>query len=147
MNYLKKTLLNTWEFLRNTQAYFRDVLLMHGFILFGLLPLLSSSTKFILKRGKISYLSNENIGEILTQHPAVALLLGLTLLFILLAVFFRIYLFTFKRLLYSTKRSGLPQAIIENDLASNEENSSLRHSFLYFLFSASTSHRWLEFQF
>lgn len=92
MNYLKKTLLNTWEFLRNTQAYFRDVLLMHGFILFGLLPLLSSSTKFILKRGNISYLSNENIGEILTQHPAVALLLGLTLLFILLAVFFE---FTF----------------------------------------------------
>lgn len=92
MNYLKKTLFNTLDFLGNTQSYFRDVLLMHGFMLFVLLPLLTGSTKFILARGDIPYLSYDNIGEIVTGHPAVALLLVATLLFILLAVFFE---FTF----------------------------------------------------
>lgn len=92
MNYFKKTLFNTLDFLGNTQAYFRDVLLMHGFMLFVLLPLLTGSTKFILARGDIPYLSYDNLGEILTDHPVVAVLLVATLLFILLAVFFE---FTF----------------------------------------------------
>ncbi len=51
MNYLKRSLGNAWDFLKGTQAYFRDVLLMHGFILFICLPLLSSTTRFILHRG------------------------------------------------------------------------------------------------
>ncbi len=49
------------DFLKGTQAYFRDVLLMHGFILFICLPLLSSTTRFILHRGAIDYLSYDNI--------------------------------------------------------------------------------------
>lgn len=92
MNYLKQTLRNTFDFLKNTQNYFRDVLLMHGLILFILLPLLSSSTKFILARGNIHYLSYDNLVEIISQHPAVAASLILTLIFILFAVYFE---FTF----------------------------------------------------
>ena len=42
MNYLKRSLGNAWDFLKGTQAYFRDVLLMHGFILFICLPLEAS---------------------------------------------------------------------------------------------------------
>lgn len=48
MKYLKNSLINTWDFLKASDAYFRDVLLMHGFLLFLVIPLLSSSTKFIL---------------------------------------------------------------------------------------------------
>lgn len=92
MNYLKKTLLNTLEFLGKTQSYFRDVLLMHGFLLFIVIPLLTSSTKFILAQGGIPYLSYDNLLSIMTQHSFVFLLLLLTLLFILLTVYFE---FTF----------------------------------------------------
>lgn len=87
MKYLKESVKNTWDFLVKTNVYFRDVLLMHGFILFVVIPLLSSSTKFILKRGAIHYLSYDNLGEIATQHPAVTFLLVVILLLILLLVF------------------------------------------------------------
>lgn len=92
MNYFKNNLKNTWDFLKNSKAYFRDVLLMHGFLVFVMIPLLSSSTKFILKRGGINYISNDNLGNIIFHHPMVAFLLFLTLLLILLLVFFE---FTF----------------------------------------------------
>lgn len=92
MNYLRASFKNTWDFLKNTKAYFRDVLLMHGLLLFVVIPLLSSSTKFILKQGNIPYISNDNIGKILIGHPVVTVLLLVTLLLILLLVFFE---FTF----------------------------------------------------
>ena len=63
--------MNTFEFLGKTQSYFRDVLLMHGFLLFIVIPLLSSSTKFILARGGIPYLSYDNLLSIATQHSFV----------------------------------------------------------------------------
>ena len=84
--------MNTFEFLGKTHSYFRDVLLMHGFLLFIVIPLLSSSTKFILARGGIPYLSYDNLLSIATQHSFVFFLLLLTLLFILLTVYFE---FTF----------------------------------------------------
>lgn len=87
MKYLKNSLINTWEFLRDTQAYFRDVLLMHGFMLFILLPLLARATRFVLARGSIQYLSYDNILEILTKHPGVLIALLVILLLILLAVY------------------------------------------------------------
>jgi glycerophosphoryl diester phosphodiesterase len=92
MKYLKNSLINTWDFLKASDAYFRDVLLMHGFMLFLVIPLLSSSTKFVLRRGGLAYLSFDNIGSIFTEHPMVLLSLTLILLLILLAVFFE---FTF----------------------------------------------------
>ncbi len=92
MNYLKNSLVNTWDFLKDSNAYFRDVLLMHGALLFLVIPILSASTKFVLKRGGLPYLSFDNIGSIFTDHPVVLLSLTLILLLILLAVFFE---FTF----------------------------------------------------
>ncbi|WP_407960695.1 glycerophosphoryl diester phosphodiesterase membrane domain-containing protein [Enterococcus faecium] len=92
MNYLKRSLGNAWDFLKGTQAYFRDVLLMHGFILFICLPLLSSTTRFILHRGAIDYLSYDNIPSIFSQHPGVLLSLIVVLMTILLLVYFE---FTF----------------------------------------------------
>ncbi|KAF1297460.1 glycerophosphodiester phosphodiesterase [Enterococcus sp. JM4C] len=92
MNYLKNSLINTRDFLKSTQAYFRDVLLMHGFILFIALPLLGSSTRFILRKGAIDYLSYDNLSSILTQHPGVLVALFFVLLSVLILVFFE---FTF----------------------------------------------------
>ncbi|WP_288658583.1 glycerophosphodiester phosphodiesterase [uncultured Enterococcus sp.] len=90
--YLKRSLGNAWDFLKGTQAYFRDVLIMHLFILFICLPLLNSTTRFILNRGAIDYISNDNISTILSQHPGVLLSLTAVLLTILLLVYFE---FTF----------------------------------------------------
>ena len=90
--YLKRSLGNAWDFLKGTQAYFRDVLIMHLFILFIWLPLLNSTTRFILNRGAIDYISSDNISTILSQHPGVLLSLTAVLLTILLLVYFE---FTF----------------------------------------------------
>lgn len=90
--YLKRSLGNAWDFLKGTQAYFRDVLIMHLFILFICLPLLNSTTKFILNRGAIDYISSDNISTILSKHPGVLLSLTAVLLTILLLVYFE---FTF----------------------------------------------------
>ena len=90
--YLKRSLGNAWDFLKGTQAYFRDALIMHLFILFICLPLLNSTTRFILNRGAIDYISSDNISTILSQHPGVLLSLTAVLLTILLLVYFE---FTF----------------------------------------------------
>lgn len=90
--YLKRSLGNAWDFLKGTQAYFRDVLIMHLFILFICLPLLNSTTRFILNRGAIDYISSDNISTILSKHPGVLLSLTAVLLTILLLVYFE---FTF----------------------------------------------------
>ncbi|KZK38994.1 Glycerophosphoryl diester phosphodiesterase [Lactococcus cremoris] len=65
---------------------------MHGFLLFILTPLLSHLTRLILNQGEISYLSYDNLGVILQEHPFVFLSLLLILLLLLLAVYFE---FTF----------------------------------------------------
>lgn len=92
MKYLINSLKNMIEFFAGTSAYFRDVLLMHGFMLFILLPLLASSTRFILKQGKIQYLSYDTIPIIFTKHPGVLIALIVVLLATVIAVFFE---FTF----------------------------------------------------
>ncbi|MBL1225150.1 glycerophosphoryl diester phosphodiesterase membrane domain-containing protein [Enterococcus sp. BWR-S5] len=87
MNYFKNSIINLIDFLKSTTAYFRDVLLLHGFMLFILLPFLSSLTRFILRQGKIDYLSYDSIGIILNKHPGVLIALLLVLLTILISVF------------------------------------------------------------
>ena len=41
------------HFLKQTRIYFRDVLLMHGLLLFLIIPLLSNGTKLIFQLGEI----------------------------------------------------------------------------------------------
>lgn len=92
MTYIKNSFKNLIEFFAGTSAYFRDVLLMHGFMLFILLPFLASTTRFILRRGKIDYLSYDTIPLIFAKHPGVLIALILLLLAMVIAVFFE---FTF----------------------------------------------------
>ncbi|WP_146622789.1 glycerophosphoryl diester phosphodiesterase membrane domain-containing protein [Enterococcus florum] len=92
MKDLKNSFVHLFRFLKDTMAYFRDVLLLHGFMLFVLLPLLTSLIKFILRQGHISYLSYDTIGIILRDHPGVLLSLLAVLLAIMIGVFFE---FTF----------------------------------------------------
>ncbi len=103
-SYFKNSIVNTLDFLKGTTAYFRDVLLMHGFMLFVLLPLLTSLSKLVLKEGGIDYISYDNLGAIATQHPYVLLTFLLIGLLILLALFFE---FTFLLLsVYFIKKSN-----------------------------------------
>ncbi|MHC5227527.1 glycerophosphoryl diester phosphodiesterase membrane domain-containing protein [Enterococcus sp. LJL99] len=92
MNFIKNSWKNMVNFFRGTIAYFRDVLLMHGFMLFILLPFLASCTRYILKRGQIDYLSYETIPMIFSKHPAILIALVLIIILLLTAVFFE---FTF----------------------------------------------------
>lgn len=92
MVYVKNSFLHLFRFLLSTMAYFRDVLLLHGFMLFVLLPFLTSLIKFILRRGHIAYLSYDSLGIILQNHPGVLVSLIAVLLAILVGVFFE---FTF----------------------------------------------------
>ena len=86
MKYLKNSLINTWDFLKASDAYFRDVLLMHGFLLFGY-PTAFFFNKIYPASWGLAYLSFDNIGSIFTEHPMVLFSLSLILLLILLAVF------------------------------------------------------------
>jgi len=106
MKYLKNSFKNMLDFFSGTSAYFRDVLLMHGFMLFVLLPLLASSTRFILKQGNISYLSYDTIPVILTRHPVVLLALIIVLLMIVIAVFFE-YTFLLLSIFFIKKKEPI----------------------------------------
>lgn len=107
MRYLKNSLVNTWEFLKGTTAYFRDVLLMHGFMLFVLLPLLASLTRVILKRGAIDYISYDNLGIIISQHPGVLFSLLLVLITIVFAIFFE-FTFLLLSVFFIKKKQAIP---------------------------------------
>ena len=92
VNFIKTSWVNMVLFFKGTTAYFRDVVLMHGFVLFVLLPFLASCTRYILKQGQIDYLSYETIPVIFSKHPAILIALALIIVILLTAVFFE---FTF----------------------------------------------------
>ncbi|MQW22655.1 MULTISPECIES: glycerophosphoryl diester phosphodiesterase membrane domain-containing protein [unclassified Lactococcus] len=92
MKSLKTNLLQTYHFLTGAKYYYRDILLLHGFILFFLTPLLSALTRLILNQAEISYLSHDNLPTILQHHPFILIGLILMLLLLVLAVYFE---FTF----------------------------------------------------
>lgn len=92
MKSLKTNLIQTYHFLTGAKYYYRDILLLHCFILFFLTPLLSALTRLILNQAEISYLSQDNLPTILQHHPFVLIGLILMLLLLVLAVYFE---FTF----------------------------------------------------
>ncbi|EOA3406097.1 glycerophosphoryl diester phosphodiesterase membrane domain-containing protein [Enterococcus hirae] len=129
--YLKRSLGNAWDFLKGTQAYFRDVLIMHLFILFICLPLLNSTTRFILNRGAIDYISSDNISTILSQHPGVLLSLTAVLLTILLLVYFE---FTFLLMSVYFIKKQTPISLKQLLQATFRQLKKIRPlSFLFFL--------------
>ena len=81
-----------FRFIRTTRHYYRDVLLMHVFLLFILTPALSQLTKLLLNQGGINYISYDNIGNILRHHSVIFVSLIFMLLLLLVSVYFE---FTF----------------------------------------------------
>ena len=92
MKYLISNFKKTWEFMSESKGFYLDVLLMHGFIMFFFTPFLVSVTQFILRQGGIPYISYDNLGVIMSQHPFVFLGLIGMLLLLVVSVFFE---FTF----------------------------------------------------
>ncbi|MGX7025055.1 glycerophosphoryl diester phosphodiesterase membrane domain-containing protein [Vagococcus hydrophili] len=92
MKYIRENFIKTWAFIGEAKSYFRDVLLMHGFLMFILNPFLLSATRFILRQGNVAYVSYDNIGMIAKDHPFVFLGLITMMLLLVVAVFFE---FTF----------------------------------------------------
>lgn len=88
MQYFKTLFTSTFTFLKQSQAYFRSVLLMHGFLLLICLPLLSKASYFILVHNQIQFLALSNLPALIHQHPiALLALVGIALLILLLAFF------------------------------------------------------------
>lgn len=92
MKSLKSNLIQTYHFLTGAKNYYRDVLLLHGFILFVLTPFLSTLTRFILNQSDINYISYDNLSTILQHHPLTFIGLIVMLILLVLAVYFE---FTF----------------------------------------------------
>lgn len=92
MRYLTNNIRQSFRFLKQTSQYFKNVVLMNGFILFVVAPLLVTIIRFILQRGDIPYLSYDTIGDIFFHHPFVLLSLLIMLVLILLILYFE---FTF----------------------------------------------------
>ncbi|MHC5269903.1 glycerophosphoryl diester phosphodiesterase membrane domain-containing protein [Enterococcus sp. LJL98] len=92
LHMLKENWRQTLHFFKQTTIYFRDVLLIHGLLLFLLIPLLSNATRLLFKIGHIPYLAFDNLGQLISQHP----LITISLLLILVSVVGFIYFeFTF----------------------------------------------------
>lgn len=90
MKQIKENIKLIQSFLKNATHYFRDVVFIHFFILVIFIPSLVGLATFLLDQGSISYLSYDNLGDILLNHPFVFLgLLGLLLL-LLVTLFFEI---------------------------------------------------------
>lgn len=132
MGYIKNSFKNLFEFFAGTSAYFRDVLLMHGFMLFILLPFLASTTRFILKKGQIDYLSYDTLPLIFEKHPVVFAALFLVLLLIVIAVFFE-YTFLLLSIFFVKKKEPISlTALLKGTLL---QLKKIRVStFLFFLF-------------
>lgn len=80
---MKQQFIQTFYFFKKSHRYFRDILILHGIMVFVLMPFLKKSAQFILKYGNISYLSFDNLQDIFLKHGAIfvsLLLLGIALL-------------------------------------------------------------------
>ncbi|MEJ1329888.1 glycerophosphoryl diester phosphodiesterase membrane domain-containing protein [Latilactobacillus sakei] len=101
MQYFKQLFSNTFAFLKQSQAYFRSVLLMHGFLLLICLPLLSKASYFILVHYQIQFLALSNLPVLIHQHPLVLLaLVGIAVADFITGLL-RIHISTIKCVFYS----------------------------------------------
>lgn len=129
---IKANLLQFKSFLFDTIASFRDVLVLHAIILFLMIPLLSSGTKFILKFGKIDYIAYDSIGRLLFSHPFVTLSLIGLLLFLLAVLYFE---FTFLLLSLFFIKKGVPISLFQLIQITLQQMKKLRIDvILFFLF-------------
>ncbi|WP_423710621.1 glycerophosphoryl diester phosphodiesterase membrane domain-containing protein [Latilactobacillus curvatus] len=132
MQYFKILFTSTFTFLKQSQAYFRSVLLMHGFLLLICLPLLSKASYFILVHNQIQFLALSNLPALIHQHPiALLALVGIALLILLLA-FFEFTFLLLSVYFIQIKRPLALQALLKMTFA------QLRHlrigTFFFFLY-------------
>lgn len=132
MQYFKILFTSTFTFLKQSQAYFRSVLLMHGFLLLICLPLLSKASYFILVHNQIQFLALSNLPVLIHQHPiALLALVGIALLILLLA-FFEFTFLLLSVYFIQIKRPLALQALLKMTFA------QLRHlrigTFFFFLY-------------
>lgn len=132
MQYFKTLFTSTFTFLKQSQAYFRSVLLMHGFLLLICLPLLSKASYFILVHNQIQFLALSNLPALIHQHPiALLALVGIALL-ILLLPFFEFTFLLLSVYFIQIKRPLALQALLKMTFA------QLRHlrigTFFFFLY-------------
>lgn len=132
MQYFKTLFTSTFTFLKQSQAYFRSVLLMHGFLLLICLPLLSKASYFILVHNQIQFLALSNLPVLIHQHPiALLALVGIALLILLLA-FFEFTFLLLSVYFIQIKRPLALQALLKMTFA------QLRHlrigTFFFFLY-------------
>ena len=129
---IKANLHQLKAFLLRTSASFRDVLVIHAIILFLIIPLLSNGTKFILKFGKIDYLSFDSIGRLISSHPFVTLSLIGMLIFLLAVLYFE---FTFLLLSLFFIKKEVPISLFQLIQITFWQLKKLRFDvFLFFLF-------------
>ncbi len=93
---LKKDFFWPLTFLKNSRAYFRDVILAHLFILIIAIPGLTLLTKFLLDQTDSSYFSISNFPQAIYHQPILFLAFILLLL-----TFLAILYLEFSFLLYS----------------------------------------------
>lgn len=132
MQYFKTLFTSTFTFLKQSQAYFRSVLLMHGFLLLICLPLLSKASYFILVHNQIQFLALSNLPALIHQHLiALLALVGIALLILLLA-FFEFTFLLLSVYFIQIKRPLALQALLKMTFA------QLRHlrigTFFFFLY-------------
>lgn len=132
MQYFRILFTSTFTFLKQSQAYFRSVLLMHGFLLLICLPLLSKASYFILVHNQIQFLALSNLPALIRQHPiALLALVGIALLILLLA-FFEFTFLLLSVYFIQIKRPLALQALLKMTFA------QLRHlrigTFFFFLY-------------
>lgn len=132
MQYFRILFTSTFTFLKQSQAYFRSVLLMHGFLLLICLPLLSKASYFILVHNQIQFLALSNLPALIHQHPiALLALVGIALLILLLA-FFEFTFLLLSVYFIQIKRPLALQALLKMTFA------QLRHlrigTFFFFLY-------------
>lgn len=132
MQYFKILFTSTFTFLKQSQAYFRSVLLMHDFLLLICLPLLSKASYFILVHNQIQFLALSNLPALIHQHPiALLALVGIALLILLLA-FFEFTFLLLSVYFIQIKRPLALQALLKMTFA------QLRHlrigTFFFFLY-------------
>ncbi|KMT39691.1 glycerophosphoryl diester phosphodiesterase membrane domain-containing protein [Melissococcus plutonius] len=132
MRYSQLSISHICRFLNEARLSFKNVLLMHGFILFVFFPLLSSYTRIILKHSKIPYLSYDLLPSIITDHPFALFFLTLLLIVVVLAAFFE---FTFLLLTVFFIKKKQPITVLQLIHGTLLQIKKIRPlTFLFFLF-------------
>ncbi|SJZ62535.1 glycerophosphoryl diester phosphodiesterase [Pilibacter termitis] len=103
--YFKRIGRNTLDFFKGTKGYLRDVLLLHFVMIFLISPILVHLARGIMKVGNVEILSYDNLGVIAREHFWVLVGLILTVVLMLLLIYFEFTFFTISMYFIQKKQS------------------------------------------